>query len=138
MRRKTLAEKLFEAEINMRLVNWGRWNRRDNTYKRLGYPTRAAFVQAESRGIADAVLDAIHIEDIVRSLHLSGYPKAVRHAFILKVEYIENPEDQVPDVSIRAADVRRHFKMKTYSSRSYWRHLAMAKTAVRAFAEPIK
>jgi len=132
-----LAERLIKDEINARLTNWGRWLRYDSTYAKLGFPSQSPFIFSPSRGVLVADLDAQHIEWIVSTLCMCGYPRCLLHAFILRVEYAERPNNAMPHVSQRAADVRKRFKRPCAES-TYYQHLAKAKKAVQLLAEPMK
>ena len=132
-----LTDKLNNDLIHTRLLNWGRWLRNDSTFARLGYPSHAPYLVSPSKGKLIAALDAQHIEYIVSTLAVSGIDRAVLYAFILKVEYAERKNNEIPHVSQRAKDVRRRFKCPC-AERTYYHHLNKAKQAVQAFAEEIK
>lgn len=123
--------------LHVRLMNWGRWSRSDSTYARLGYPPGLAYAICRRYGLMIAELDAEHIDEIVRSFHMAGTEKSVRHAFILKVEYVDPEEGKVPHVSQRSEDVRRKLRVPCADS-TYYKWLVEAKKAVQAFVEGVK
>lgn len=131
-----LKMKLQLQEVDARLVNWGKWLRSDSTLMKLGYPSQAPFVFSPRKGSMIADLDAEHIEWVVSSLHLSGYPRPILHRFILLTEYALRATGATP-VSERAKRVRKAFKM-SFSERSYYRHLAEAKRMVMVWSGKIK
>lgn len=118
-----------KEQIHARLLNWGRWLRNDNTYQKLGYPSKSPFVVAPTKGNLISDLDAQHIEEVVSSLNVSGINNAVIYAFILKIEYAERPTSRMHTVGDRAKDVSRHFNCRC-GERTYYYHLAKARTAV--------
>jgi len=132
-----LAARLQKEEIHIRLLNWGRWHRADDTYLRLGYPRGPAFALVRTKGRVIADLDAQHIEWVISTMNVSEVIKWGRlHAFVLKVEYIEHDEKDMPHVSQRARDVRRRFKRRCAES-TYYQHLNKARQRVHILADPI-
>ena len=127
---------MHKDTVGARLENWGAWGRHDDTYARLGYSKQPISNVLASKGKLIAALDAFYIDQLVSTLWLSGYDKAMRHAFVLKVEY-ERPDGAVPHVSQRAKDVRRKLKCRCADS-TYYAHLKEAKHAISVLAEPIK
>ena len=123
--------------IHVRLLNWGKWLRYDDTLAKLGYPTQAPFVFSPRKGGTIADPDAEHMEFVVSSLMVSGFGDGELFAFILKVEYAERPEHMLGPVVVRARDVSRRFR-RPCSERSYYRHLTRAKIAVHHLAGPVK
>ncbi len=136
---RQLARRIEDDEIHVRLVNWGNWLRYDNTYARLGYPSQAPFVFSPRKGHLVADNDAEWIEEIVSTLYIRPdfSPRGHVYAFILRVEYAEHPDRQVPHVSQRAEDVRRRFRRRCSES-TYYQHLAKARLAVQSFAGPMR
>jgi len=134
-----LRVKLHMQEIHVRLLNWGRWLRWDSTIARLGYPTEAPWVFSPRRGQLIADLDAEHIEWVVSTMYISKdfSPLGHLHAFILRVEYAERSEDEMPAVEQRAEDVQRRFKTPCHKS-TYYNHIIEAKKMVFSLAGPIK
>ena len=130
-----LKQKLQLQEIDARLVNWGNWSRHDGS--RLGLPTKSTFVASSRWGPMLAELDAIHIEDVISTLHLSGYKQPMFHNYILKVEYLFRDDDRQPPVSVRAAYVRKKYNMPCAES-TYYKHLSAAKTSVYIWSDKIK
>ena len=82
-------------------------------------------------------IDAMYLADIISTMDIAGregrWEKGDLYAFILKIEYIEIGRP----VEERARHVRTKFKRRC-GERTYYHHLANAKTAVHSFAEPIK
>lgn len=134
--RDLMRRKLEEDEIDARLKNWGRWLRYDDTLARLGLPTQSPWVFSPRKGGMIADLDAEHMEWVITCMYCSGLDYPHLHAFILRVEYAEHPEGQVPPVSQRAADVRRRFK-RPCAERTYYHHLANARRAAFVLAGPM-
>ena len=133
---QALVERIHRDTIGARLENWGKWGRHDDTFARLGYTKQPISQYAASRGQLIAALDAQYIEWIISTLWMSGYDIAMRHAFVLKVEYERN-DGAVPHVSQRAKDVRRKLRCRCADS-TYYAHLKEAKRAISLLAEPIK
>lgn len=132
-----LRSKVIDDRMHARLLNWGRWLRYDSTIARLGYPWKSPFVFSPSKGQAIADLDAEHIEWVVSSLACSDIGRGRLLAFVLKVEYAERPDGQLPAVEQRAKDVSLAWKMPC-SRRGYYNLLSQARAAVSALADDVK
>ena len=131
-----LQQKLYKDETDARLENWRAWGRHDDTYAKLGYSKQPISSVIASKGRMVAALDAFYIDWLISTLWMTGYDLAMRHSFVLKVEYERNTEE-VPHVSQRSKDVRRKLKQPCADS-TYYKYLKEAKRAIRLLAEPIK
>jgi len=131
-----LAKRLLAEEIEARLINWGKWLQSDNTYRRLGYPSKPPFTVEPTRGSVIAENDAEWIAYVISTCAMWDFGRSRLYAFVLKVEYAERAGKKIPHVSQRAADVRKHFKMPCAES-TYYKHLNKAKEMVQLLAGPI-
>ena len=137
-----LKKKLNGQEQEVRLVNWGRWHRHDDTLARLAYPTWPQIMRLywpAPGGPAVAELDAEHLEHVISTLDIAGrggFGWGELYAFCLRIEYIERPTDKQRPPSERARFVREKFK-RPCAVRTYHHHVQNAKRAVFALAGPI-
>jgi hypothetical protein len=122
----------IDERMHGRLINWGRWLRADNTLKQLDYPSACPFVFSPPRGGTLDDLDAEEIEWVVSSLACGGGRGAL-HAFVLRIEYAERPDGQMPPVQVRARDVARKYKQRCSRS-TYYNLLRDARKAVALLA----
>ena len=126
--------------VEARLVNWSLFLRHGGIPV-LGYTTwpqiMKQFWGEPGNGAATAdEIDAMHLADIISTLDVAGrngIGMGSLYAFVLRVEYLEVGRP----VGERAKHVSRKFKRRC-GERTYYYHLAAAKNAVNAFAEPIK
>ena len=137
-----LARKQAEVTKEMRLVNWGRWNR-SGSNPNLDYTTWGEifsfYLGAPSKQMVNE-LDAQVIEHVVTTLDMSGrageFPWTELYAFVLRLEYMERSDDNQRVQSERAKDVSRKFK-RPCASRTYRKHLYNAKRAIFTFIPAI-
>ena len=131
-----LAQRLWDDETHARLMNWGKWLQSDNTYRKLGYPSKAPFTVEPTKGSVIAENDGAWIAEVISTCWMWDIGRSKLYAFVLKVEYAENAGKKMPHVSQRAADVRRYFKRPCAES-TYYKHLDKAKMMVQLLAGPI-
>ena len=126
--------------IEARLINWALFLRHGGI-PALSYVTWPQIMKqywdgTDDRATCSDEIDAMYLADIISTLDVAGRDGiglGSLYAFILKIEYIEIGRP----VGERAKHVSRKFS-RPCGERTYYYHLASAKTAVHSFAEPIK
>ena len=132
---KSLARKQTKITRDIRLLNWGLWNRTGSN-PNLDYTTWGdifSFYLGEPGGKTINDLDAQLIENVITTLDITGragvYPWTELQAFVLRLEYMERAESSQKPQSERAKDVSRKFK-RPFATRTYRYHLYNAKRVV--------
>ena len=138
----SLHKKQQETTENIRLENWGRWNRAGGN-ERLDYTTWGeifSFYLGSPSGETVDEIDAEKIELVITTLDMAGrngdLPWTELHAFVLRLEYMERSEGNHLPQSERAKHVSRKFK-RPCAKRTYRYHLFRAKKAVFALVPDI-
>ena len=136
-RSKILRSEIIDEVLHGRLINWGRYLRSDDTYRKLGYPGKCPFTIEPVKGETISEIDAMHIEEIVSSFHASKFKLLPVHGTILKVEYAEKPEGFMGPVKERAYDIGRIYRTRISETR-YYEMLSSARFAVSVFVSPLR
>ena len=131
-------DEVAKKETLLRLDNWALWSATGG-YPDLNMPSfmeiMSEYFPSDWRDVAYDK-DAMEIEETITSLDIAGrmwdgWGDVYR--LILKQEYLERGRP----LPLKTENVKRYFKFKSYSERSYERHWHEAKMCVFMLSDPI-